>query len=103
MCSLLGGRQISTGGLPPRPACILPSRLMTVSSSVQWGLSQLGVSGKSGLPQDAKFFIWLAILNRCWMADNLVRRGLDHSEHCPLCDQQQETAQHFLVGCVFAK
>jgi hypothetical protein len=48
-------------------------------------------------------FIWLATLNRCWTADNLARRGLDHPEHCPLCDQQQETAQHLLVGCVFAR
>jgi hypothetical protein len=46
---------ISTGGLPPRPAYILPSRPMTISLLEQWGLSQLGVSGKTRIRQDASF------------------------------------------------
>jgi hypothetical protein len=101
MCSLLRGCLINTSGLPPRPAYILPSRPMTVSSSERWGLSRLRVSEKTGLLQDASFFIWLATLNRCWAAYNLARKGLDHPERCPFCDQK-ETA-HLLVGCVFAR
>lgn len=41
--------------------------------------------------------------NRCWTADWLSPRGLPHPESCPLCDQEQETIQHILVYCVFAR
>ena len=33
----------------------------------------------------------------------MARRGLDHPDKCPLCDQQDETIQHILVSCVFAR
>lgn len=58
---------------------------------------------KSWAPPRCKFFVWLTSLNRCWTADTLARRGLDHQESCPLCDQQEETVQHILVSCVFAR
>ena len=58
---------------------------------------------KSWAPPRCKFFIWLASLNRCWTADRLARRGLDHPDHCPLCDQEDETIQHILTSCVFAR
>jgi hypothetical protein len=54
-------------------------------------------------PPRCKYFIWLASLNRCWTADRLARRGMDHPDRCPLCDQQDETVQHILVTCVFAR
>ena len=54
---------------------------------------------KSWAPLRCKFFIWLAINNRCWTADCLVKRGLPHSEACPFCGQEEETIQHILVGC----
>jgi hypothetical protein len=47
-----------------------------------------------------KFFLWLAILDRCWTADRLARRGLEHSEKCPLYNQEDETVQHLLASCV---
>jgi hypothetical protein len=37
------------------------------------------------------------------MADRLAHWGLDHPEKCLLCDQQEETAQHILLSCVFAR
>jgi len=46
---------------------------------------------KSWAPGKCKTFIWLAIRNRCWTADRLQRRGLPHPDHCPLCDQEDET------------
>jgi hypothetical protein len=46
---------------------------------------------KTWAPPRCKFFVWLASLNRCWMADRLSCRGLDHPERCPLCDQEEET------------
>uniref|UniRef100_A0A0A9HR92 Reverse transcriptase zinc-binding domain-containing protein n=1 Tax=Arundo donax TaxID=35708 RepID=A0A0A9HR92_ARUDO len=58
---------------------------------------------KSWTPPRCKFFMWLAILNRCWTADRLARRGLDHPDRCPLCDQADETIQHLLFACVFAR
>jgi hypothetical protein len=36
-------------------------------------------------------------------ADRLQRRGMDHPERCPLCDQDQETLNHMLLGCIFAR
>jgi hypothetical protein len=47
--------------------------------------------------------VWLVAYKKCWTADRLAQRGLDHSEKCPLCDQDEETINHLLVSCVFAK
>ena len=52
---------------------------------------------------NCKFFIWLAINNRCWTSDQLAKRGLPHQAACPLCDQDVETINHILVSCVFAR
>jgi hypothetical protein len=54
-------------------------------------------------PPKCKFFLWLVALQRCWTADRLQRRGLDHPDQCPLCDQEMETIDHLLVRCVFAR
>jgi hypothetical protein len=54
-------------------------------------------------PAKCKVFLWLAIRNRCWTADRLAERNLPHPDKCTLCDQEEETAQHILVGCVFAR
>ncbi|GJN28797.1 hypothetical protein PR202_gb16962 [Eleusine coracana subsp. coracana] len=58
---------------------------------------------KSWVPGKCKIFLWLAIRNRCWTADRLAKRGLDHPDNCVLCDQEDETAQHILTSCVFAR
>jgi len=58
---------------------------------------------KTWAPGKCKTFIWLAVRNRCWTADRLQKRGLPHPEHCPLCDQDDETVQHLLTSCVFAR
>lgn len=54
-------------------------------------------------PRKCKFFLWLVAHNRCWTADSLARRGLPHPEHCPFCDQEDETIQHLLCSCVFSR
>ena len=41
--------------------------------------------------------------NKCWTADRLAKRGLTQSLLCPLCDQHEETINHLLVGCSFAR
>ena len=58
---------------------------------------------KTWAPLRCKFFVWLAIKNRVWTADRLAKRGLPHPVACPLCDQAEETIQHILVSCVFAR
>jgi len=58
---------------------------------------------KSWAPSKCKTFVWLAIRNRCWTADRLQKRGLPHPTRCPLCDQEEETVQHLLTTCVFAR
>jgi hypothetical protein len=58
---------------------------------------------KSWDPPKCKFFLWLAIRNKCWTSDRLEKRGLDHPVSCLLCDQEQETIQHILCAYVFAR
>jgi hypothetical protein len=38
-------------------------------------------------PPKCKYFLWLAIRNKCWTSDRLERRGLDHPVSCLFCDQ----------------
>jgi hypothetical protein len=47
--------------------------------------------------------MWLVAHNRCWTADRLARRGLQHPDKCLLCDQEDENIQHLLIGCVVAR
>jgi hypothetical protein len=58
---------------------------------------------RSWAPPKCCFFIWLVAQNRCWTADHLAKRGLNHPIRCPLCDQQGETLNHLLVNCVFSR
>ena len=58
---------------------------------------------KSWAPGKCKFFLWLVAHDRCWTADQLARRGLPHPERCLLCDQEQETINHLLIPCPFAR
>jgi hypothetical protein len=50
-----------------------------------------------------RFFMCLVAHNRCWTADRLARRGLDHPSRCLLCDQDAETINYLLVDYVFAR
>lgn len=49
------------------------------------------------------FFAWLAMRDRCWILDQLQRRGLPHQDACPLRDQEDETINHILISCVFTR
>ena len=62
-----------------------------------------GFIWQSKAPLRCRFFSWLALKNRCWTSDRLARRGLPHQAACPMCDQQQETMQHLMMECSFAK
>jgi hypothetical protein len=58
---------------------------------------------KTWAPPRCKLFIWLVFHNRVWTADRLARRNLPHLDACPFCDQGEETINHLLTGCVFAR
>lgn len=58
---------------------------------------------RSRAPLICKIFTWLALKNRVWTSDRLARRGLPHHDACPLCDQEQESIDHLLISCVFAR
>jgi hypothetical protein len=58
---------------------------------------------KTWAPPKTKFFMWLVAQRRLWTADRLQKRGMDHPTSCPLCDKEQETPDHLLIGCVFAR
>ncbi|GJN06072.1 hypothetical protein PR202_ga23758 [Eleusine coracana subsp. coracana] len=57
---------------------------------------------KTWTPGKCQFFMWLAAHLRCWTVDRLARKNLPHPESCLMCDQEDETIDHLLVGCVFA-
>ena len=51
-----------------------------------------------------QIFMWLAILHRLWTSDRRVRHGLqDVISPCYLCDQEEDTIEHILMQCVFAR
>ena len=58
---------------------------------------------KSWAPRKCKFFMWTVAHNRCWTADRLARRTLDHPSRCLLCDQAGESINHLLISCVFTR
>jgi hypothetical protein len=58
---------------------------------------------RSWAPQKCRFFIRLVAHNRCWTADRLAKRGLNHPTRCPLCDQEPKSINHLLASCVFTR
>jgi hypothetical protein len=58
---------------------------------------------KSWALPKCRFFLWLVANKRCWTADRLAKRGLNHPEKCLLCDQEEENIDHLLVQCSFAR
>jgi hypothetical protein len=50
-----------------------------------------------------RYFVWLVANNKCWTADRLAKRGTDHPEKCPLCDQEEESIDHLLLSCEFTR
>jgi hypothetical protein len=64
---------------------------------------QAGRIWKTWAPSKCQFFLWLVAHNKCWTTVRLAKRGLTQSLLCPLCDQHDESINHLLVGCSFAR
>nr|KAJ0214893.1 hypothetical protein LSAT_V11C300121650 [Lactuca sativa] len=57
----------------------------------------------SMVPIKVLVFIWRACLGRILTADALTHRGVNtNSTLCSMCSNQEETADHLLVDCMFA-
>jgi len=50
-----------------------------------------------------KFFAWLLVQSKILTADKLLARQWPCNPLCPLCNQEQETAEHLVLHCNFAK
>ena len=50
-----------------------------------------------------KFFAWLLVQSKLLTADNLSKRQWPCDPMCSLCSQEQETADHLILHCCFAK
>jgi hypothetical protein len=81
----------------------MQNRLIKVFSQDQPPLGIIKGFGDLGPHQSVAFFIWLVAQNKCWMADRLTKRGLNHPNSCPLCDQEAETLNHLLMSLRFYK
>lgn len=55
------------------------------------------------VPPWASRCTWLVGLDICWTRERLAHHGLPHSPVCILCDQEQESIHHLLVGCVLSR
>ena len=58
---------------------------------------------KARAPGKCKFFVWLALHDRCWTAERRKRHNLQDDDSCALCDQEAEAIDHLLVSCSFAR
>jgi hypothetical protein len=48
-------------------------------------------------------FAWLLVQQKILTADKLIARNWPCDPVCPLCDQEQQTAEHLCLHCVFAR
>jgi hypothetical protein len=54
---------------------------------------------KTKAPPSSKFFIWLALLDRCWTGERLLRHQMSNDATCALCAQENESISHLLLVC----
>jgi hypothetical protein len=102
---LKGRRQVNTGHrLVAWVRVCMPQEL---DSLEQHNLIKMGwrctCTGCGRLGHPLNKLMLLAILDRCSTADRLAKRGLQHPDRCPLCDQGNEDIQHLHASCVFAQ
>lgn len=65
---------------------------------MQWNF----IWGFPSLPK-IDFFCWTLAHNSILTGDNLRKRGMEGPSRCPLCMSEEETVDHLLLLCPFAK
>jgi hypothetical protein len=58
---------------------------------------------KACVPPKVKFFLWLAIHGRLWIAEHRKHHGLQDDGACVLCGELLETTDHLILSCVYAR
>jgi hypothetical protein len=58
---------------------------------------------RAPVPPKVKFFFWIVLHGRLWTAERRQRHGLQQSATYVLCDQLDETTDHLLCSCVYAR
>jgi hypothetical protein len=58
---------------------------------------------KTKAPPKCKFFLWLLMQGRIWMAARLQLRGWPNEYFCQLCIRNLETAAHLFMECCVVK
>lgn len=48
-------------------------------------------------------FLALVMHGRCWTAERRFRHGLQDSDTCVICDQESETMDHIMLGCIYSQ
>jgi hypothetical protein len=69
----------------------------------QSGIPCMSVLRKARAPPACKFFLWLALLDRCWTSERLQRHNLQNNGPCDLCSQETEMINHHLLQCSFSR
>jgi hypothetical protein len=71
----------------------------------QWPVRRTGSKHPSQdkAPPNSKFFVWLALLDRCWTFDRLLRHHMADNATCGLCSQLDESINHLLLGCSYSR
>ena len=77
--------------------------LITKSSLTARHVSALIRIWKCNIPLKLICFIWLCLENRINTWDNLIRRGWVGPNRCCLCRNEEESVNHLLCSCPFAK
>lgn len=54
-------------------------------------------------PKRVQFFIWLLMQRRIQCRSQLLRKKVDDTALCEVCQQHDETADHIIAGCPFAR
>lgn len=63
----------------------------------------LKLFGKALAENKVKKLCWLLSLGRILTVDKLIWRGWQGSEICSMCDSHEESAEHLLLNCFFAR
>ena len=80
----------------PREFC--PSKPELLSPATDWVLSW-SMCRQKGLSPDLSSFLWKLLHNLLCSQQRLHRRGVSPSPICKLCNTEEGTLQHELIGC----